>query len=59
MTEALLWRKSSYSGGANTDCVEVAPTTLGVVVRDSKNTSGPVLGFPAVNWRLFLTGLAR
>jgi uncharacterized protein DUF397 len=30
------WRKSSFSG-ANGNCVEFAPTTSGVAVRDSKD----------------------
>ncbi|TWP50626.1 DUF397 domain-containing protein [Lentzea tibetensis] len=34
------WRKSSYSGGQESDCLEVAPGR----VRDSKNP-GPVLDF--------------
>lgn len=36
-----IWRKSSFSGGGNGDCVEVAGS-LGAV-RDSKNPTGPVL----------------
>lgn len=48
------WRKSSYSqGSVNSDCVEVA---LGVdaLVRDSKNTVGPVLRFGMGAWRGFV-----
>lgn len=47
----IAWRKSSYSGAAGgSDCVEVAlgPDAL---VRDSKNTSGPVLRFGMGAWR--------
>jgi hypothetical protein len=51
------WRKSSYSGNPNTDCVEVAFTTEAVGVRDSKNTAGPELTFPATTWRHFATGV--
>jgi hypothetical protein len=48
------WRKSSYSGGSgNTDCVEVAFAVDAVGVRDSKNTTGPRLAFPANAWRAF------
>jgi Domain of unknown function (DUF397) len=40
------WRKSSYSGSSNADCVEVAPGLPGVVpVRDSKDPNGPALLF--------------
>jgi hypothetical protein len=54
MAEALTWRKSSYSGGGQTDCVEVAHTEPGVAVRDSKNTTGPTLAFPLRTWQAFL-----
>ena len=51
------WRKSSFSG-TNGDCVEVASAPLGVLVRDSKNTDGPVLAFGADGARQ-LCSLAR
>jgi hypothetical protein len=35
-----VWRKSSFSGGNNGDCVELANTGA---VRDSKNPVGPHL----------------
>jgi hypothetical protein len=50
------WRKSSASNGANGDCVEVAFTEAGVLVRHSRNTTGPVLTFTHSEWRAFLTG---
>ena len=53
----LNWRKSSYSGDPNGNCVEVAPAEPGVLVRDSKNSTGPVLAFPVVQWRAFLGAL--
>lgn len=50
-----VWRKSSFSS-SEANCVEVAwlaqPRTA---VRDSKNTAGPVLTFPATTWRTFVT----
>nr|WP_226961682.1 MULTISPECIES: DUF397 domain-containing protein [Streptomyces] len=52
------WRKSSYSA-QNGDCLEVAPTPSGRAVRDSKVPAGPVLTFPAAQWRVLLTHLTR
>ncbi|WP_434742448.1 DUF397 domain-containing protein [Micromonospora sp. SH-82] len=52
--ELLVWRKSSAS--LNGDCVEVAPMSHGVAVRDSKNPDGAVLSFSRSNWRAFLAG---
>lgn len=50
------WRKSSYSGVGNGNCVEVAVMTERVAVRDSKYTTGPTLAFDTTTWRAFLTG---
>jgi hypothetical protein len=47
------WRKSSYSSGGDTDCVEVAVAAGAVGVRDSKNTSGPTLAFSPTAWRTY------
>ncbi|MGQ0778290.1 MAG: DUF397 domain-containing protein [Pseudonocardiales bacterium] len=50
------WRRSSYSsnGGA---CVEVAPAPQGVLVRDSKDRTGPALTVPIPAWHTFLATL--
>ncbi|MFD4278063.1 DUF397 domain-containing protein [Streptomyces cyaneofuscatus] len=54
------WVKSSYSDNGGT-CVEWAPgtaTATGIVpVRDSKNTAGPVLAFPAAAFSSFVAGV--
>ncbi|QFZ22618.1 DUF397 domain-containing protein [Saccharothrix syringae] len=54
--EAMLWRKSSYSEGVGTDCVEVAFASEAVGVRDSKNTT-PQLAFTPAAWRAFVAKL--
>ncbi len=48
------WRTSSYSNGSAA-CVEVAPAPEGVLVRDSKDRTGPALTVPAPTWQAFLT----
>lgn len=49
------WRKSSYSGGNGGNCVEVGtqPRARRVVVRDTKDRTGPVLVFTAPDWQRF------
>lgn len=52
------WRRSSYSGQSGGNCVEVADdssssSSSSVIVRDSKDQSGPPLRFPAGAWRKF------
>jgi Domain of unknown function (DUF397) len=51
------WVKSSFSY-ANGDCVEVAGLPDGRIgVRDSKDTSGPVLRFTPAEWLAFIGGV--
>ncbi|AJP03052.1 hypothetical protein TU94_17795 [Streptomyces cyaneogriseus subsp. noncyanogenus] len=53
-----VWRKSSYSDGGGTNCVEVADNCPGMVpVRDSKLSAGPVIVFGAGSWTAFLAGV--
>ncbi|MFF8994865.1 DUF397 domain-containing protein [Streptomyces sp. NPDC014983] len=47
------WFKSSYSGGNATECVEAAFVSSGVLVRDSKNGSGPVIVLQGAAWQVF------
>lgn len=54
----LNWRKSTYSGEGDGNCVEIAPIPTGTVIRDSKNPTGPALRFPSAAWRVFLTDLS-
>ncbi|BDH15632.1 DUF397 domain-containing protein [Streptomyces hygroscopicus] len=52
------WRKSSYSNGEGAACIEVADGTPdAVLVRDSKNPTGPTLAFRADEWACFLTAV--
>ncbi|MDG4765919.1 DUF397 domain-containing protein [Solwaraspora sp. WMMD406] len=49
------WRTSTRSG-AGGNCVEVATNVPDVVaVRDSKDTTGPVLTFAPAQWATFIT----
>jgi hypothetical protein len=43
------WRKSSFSGAGQQDCVEVAYSNR-VRVRDSKNAEASALAVPAASW---------
>jgi Domain of unknown function (DUF397) len=47
------WRKSSFSGGGGSNCVEVADAGHTIAVRDSKDALGPVLVFRQHAWRQF------
>lgn len=48
------WQKASYSGGVNSECVEVAPDAGVVGVRDSKNPTGGHLTVGPAAWRAFI-----
>lgn len=50
-----LWRKSSYSGANNGNCVEVGTTARAVAVRDSQDSAGPELAIPAERWQAFVS----
>ncbi|MFJ8231585.1 DUF397 domain-containing protein [Streptomyces sp. NPDC094448] len=58
------WRKASASAGEG-NCVEVAECSAsgidlnGVIVRDSKNATGPVLLFDSVAFSAFIAGFAQ
>jgi hypothetical protein len=49
----LAWRKSLRSV-ANGACVEVAPATGTIVVRDSVNLVGPVIRYSTRTWQAFI-----
>ena len=60
MTETPRWFTSSYSSNGG-QCVQVAANLVasqGIApVRDSKNPTGPVLGFPAGAFTAFVAGV--
>jgi hypothetical protein len=43
------WRKSSFSGTTEAECVEVAYSTT-VRLRDTKNRGGGILTLPTASW---------
>lgn len=47
------WRKSSYSGQSGGNCVAIADGNSRILVRDTKDSQGPVLKFSADSWRKF------
>ncbi|MBT2492301.1 DUF397 domain-containing protein [Streptomyces sp. ISL-96] len=52
------WRKSSYSGASEGNCLEVAEGLPGVTpVRDSKIPHGPALAFGATAWSSFVSAV--
>ena len=55
-----VWRKSTRSGNGG-NCVEVADDLAAeygvVLVRDSKNRTGPTLRFTATEWAAFVSGV--
>jgi hypothetical protein len=53
------WIKSSYSGGQGGNCVETASTLGTVLVRDSKDSEGPVLAFGRKAWQAFAGQVKR
>ncbi|MFE7142126.1 DUF397 domain-containing protein [Streptomyces sp. NPDC057644] len=51
------WFKSSYSGGDQGECLEVARGHATVPIRDSKAADGPAILFSADGWSSFVTAL--
>ncbi|MDV9188644.1 DUF397 domain-containing protein [Streptomyces sp. SR27] len=51
------WHKSSYSGGDQGECLEVAHGHAGVPVRDSKAVTGPAVVFSADGWSVFVAAV--
>jgi uncharacterized protein DUF397 len=53
------WRTSSYSGNGGGTCVKVGQARPGVLVRDTKDRTGPVLGFTPAAWQKFADRVKR
>ncbi|MFD8864896.1 DUF397 domain-containing protein [Streptomyces sp. NPDC059590] len=53
------WFKSSYSGGSNGDCLEIARGHADIPVRDSKDPNGPALVFEPSSWSAFVSAIRR
>jgi hypothetical protein len=51
------WYKSSYSGGNQGECLEVASGYGDVPVRDSKAAQGPAVRFTADGWSSFVVAV--
>jgi hypothetical protein len=49
----LKWRKASYSSNGGAECVEVTCHENRVLVRDTKDRTGPVLRVTPQAWRAF------
>ncbi|WP_086792650.1 DUF397 domain-containing protein [Streptomyces thermovulgaris] len=50
----LTWFKSSYSGTAGDNCVEVAVTEQAIHVRDSKDLTRPPFAVGREGWSRFI-----
>lgn len=52
------WHKATFSGGANSGCVEVGTIPGYYGVRDTKlGDASPVLAFNPVEWQAFVAGV--
>jgi hypothetical protein len=47
------WRKSRFSADTG-NCVEIGSMSVSVLVRDSRDTTGPVLAVSRTQWTRFL-----
>jgi len=54
----LQWRKARRSAN-NGACVEVAPASGQIFVRDSKDQDGPMMRYSTASWKVFLSDVKR
>lgn len=62
MSSVFPWFKSSYSGSAGDNCLELAPHPHTTRVRDSKlgpAPQSPQLAFPTPTWAAFITHITE
>ncbi|MFF8843146.1 DUF397 domain-containing protein [Streptomyces sp. NPDC015127] len=52
------WFKSSHSNGSGGECVECAQAGAGILIRDSKRPTGPVVAVTTDTWRTFVEGVS-
>ncbi|MGH3250918.1 MAG: DUF397 domain-containing protein [Trebonia sp.] len=58
IADSITWRKSSYSGGSGSECVEVGGAGRGrVLVRDTKGRDVATLAFTVEEWTMFADAL--
>jgi hypothetical protein len=55
-TDQLTWRKSTFSGANGGDCVELADSEVGVLVRNSKHPELGALPFTRSEIHAFIAG---
>ena len=53
------WRTSSYTGNGGGNCVEVGDAMRVILVRDTKDRTGPALRFSSDVWRRFAELMKR
>jgi Domain of unknown function (DUF397) len=51
------WRKSTYSDANGGDCVEAASSEGAILVRDTADRAGTMLGFTTEAWTAFADSL--
>ncbi|MEV7289522.1 DUF397 domain-containing protein [Streptomyces sp. NPDC093252] len=57
--DGVVWRKSSYSGSSEGQCVEVAETPAHIHIRDSKTPEATPLTFTLTHFATFLKHASR
>jgi hypothetical protein len=55
----LQWRTGARNTGSGNDCVEVAPATHSIAVRDSKDPQGPRLAFTRAELSTFFNAIRQ